>query len=482
MAGTGRPSRRRTSPRRPKAQRTGQHGRSGPRTPVDPQRKAAYDALRAVDAEDAYLNLVLPALLTERGITDRDAAFTTELANGTVRLQGTYDAILDSVTTGGAESLQPEVRTALRLGVHQLLDMRVPSHAAVATTVELVREACGERPVRLANAVLRRVDRASRQQWLDRVAPSRHDDLTGHLVVAHSHPRWVVEAFTDALGGDLVQVEEALAADNVAAEVTLVVRPGLVAVADLLSGGASPGRWSPYAAVLAGGGDPGAMPMVRAGRVGVQDEGSQLAALALARAHVDGRDTRWLDLCAGPGGKAALLTGLARSRGATLVASERLVHRARLVRSGLRAYPAPPPVVAADATRPPWGDEVFDRVIVDAPCTGLGALRRRPESRWRRRPHDVDDLVGIQRHLLASAVQAVRPGGVVAYVTCSPHPDETRGVVDAVLAARPDVREEDARALIPEVDDLGNGPHVQLWPHLHGTDAMFVAILRRGAH
>jgi 16S rRNA (cytosine967-C5)-methyltransferase len=263
--------------------------------------------------------------------------------------------------------------------------------------------------------------------------------------------------------------------------VSLAVRPGLAGVDELVVAGATRGRWSPYAATLPGG-DPGALAAVRSGRAGVQDEGSQLTAVALSRVTVDGRDGRWLDQCAGPGGKAALLTGLARERGATLVAGERLVHRAGLVASALRAYPRPPSVVAADGTRPPWLGATFDRVLVDAPCTGLGALRRRPESRWRRSSTDLDGLVAVQSALLSSAVESVRPGGVVTYATCSPHRSETRGVVDAVVAARGDLRELDTRRLLAEVPDTGDGPHLQLWPHVHGTDAMFVATLRRVEH
>jgi 16S rRNA (cytosine967-C5)-methyltransferase len=456
--------------------------RARPRTTVDAARQTAYDALLAVEHDGAYLNLALGVLLAERRITGRDAAFATELASGTARLQGTYDAILDSAVRGGVDALQPEVRIALRLSIHQLLDMRVASHAAVTSGVELTRAAAGERPVRLANAVLRKVADRSRGDWLAIVAPARANDLAGQLSVAHSHPRWVVQAFFDALDADAEQVEALLAADNVAPKVTLAVRPGLGDVDALVAAGAARGRWSPYAATLSAG-DPGGLELVRSGRVGVQDEGSQLAAIALARAPVDGRDQRWLDLCAGPGGKAALLTGLGRERGATLVASERLVHRAGLVSSGLRAYRPPlPPVVAADGIQPPWLPSTFDRVLVDAPCTGLGALRRRPESRWRRGPADLPALTALQVSLLTSAIESVRPGGVVAYVTCSPHRAETRGVVDAVLRPRVDVEELDTPSLLPEVPDLGPGPYAQLWPHVHGTDAMFVSVLRRTAH
>lgn len=457
---------------------SGKTRRIKPRVSVDAARQTAYDALRLVDSADAYLNLALADLLAERGLTGRDAAFATELSHGTSRLQGSYLAILDSVVSAGTASLQPEVRTALLIGAHQVLSMRVPAHAAVGTTVELVRAAVGERPVRMTNAVVRKLSSKDLDAWLDDVTPDRAADLVGYLSVRHSHPRWVVEAFLDVL--DEGEVELLLAADNEPPLVSLVVRPGLSTVDELEAWGPTPGRWSPYAATLPGG-DPGALSDIRLGRAGVQDEGSQLAALALSRARLTGRDERWLDLCAGPGGKAALLTGLARIDGAVLVASERLPHRAALVRGGLRAYPEPRPVIAADGLVPPWRPETFDRVIADVPCTGLGALRRRPESRWRRHASDLPSLVVLQRRLLISAVDSVRPGGAVAYVTCSPHLEETRGVVDGVLAERHDVVELDAKALLPELaaTDTGPGYSVQLWPQRHGTDAMFICLLRK---
>jgi 16S rRNA (cytosine967-C5)-methyltransferase len=455
----------------------GEVRRARPRTQIDAARSTAYAALRQVQQQDAYLNLALSALLGASSLDERDRAFATELAHGTARMQGLYDAVLDSLVKGGVASLQPEVAVALRLGCHQLLSLRVPGHAAVATSVELVREAVGERPVRLVNAVLRKVGNRTLDEWIDLVAPDAAADPEGHLAVRHAHPRWVVEEFATALG-DLDDVERALAADNVAPAVSLVVRPGLAELAELVAAGAQPGRWSPYAATL-GSGDPRAIPAVRQGRAGVQDEGSQLAALALARADVVGEDRRWLDLCAGPGGKAALLVGLARERGAVVVAAERQPHRAGLVARALRGYPSGFGIVAADGRQAPFGDRVFDRVIVDAPCTGLGALRRRPEARWRRTSADIASLVSLQRELLSAALVLVRPGGVVAYVTCSPVVAETRGVVDAVVAARDDVGEEPVHPLLPEVSDTGPGASVQLWPHRHGTDAMFIAVLRR---
>jgi 16S rRNA (cytosine967-C5)-methyltransferase len=466
----------------------GEPRRARRRTALDPARRAAFRALLAVETDGAYLNLALPRLLAEDELSGVDAAFATELAYGTARMQGAYDAVLGSLVSDGTASLEPGVLVALRLGAHQELAMRVPSHAAVGTSVELVRETVGERPVRLVNAVLRKVGQSSLGEWVDRLAPPTDEDPVAALAVATSHPTWVVSAFRDALqssdplafGGaeETARLRAALEADNVPAHVTLAVRPGLATVDELVAAGSAPGRWSPYAATL-GSGDPGALAAVRDGRAGVQDEGSQLAALALTRVPVEGRDERWLDLCAGPGGKSALLRGLADERGAGLVSAEMRPHRARLVESALRAYPQPASVVAADGTRPPWRPATFDRVIADVPCSGLGALRRRPEARWRRGPAELARLTDVQAALVDGAVDSVRAGGVVAYVTCSPHLAETRAIVDQALARRTDIVEVDVRRLLPEIADLGAGPHVQLWPHLHGTDAMFISMLRR---
>lgn len=455
------------------------------RTPVDAARRAAFDVLTAVREQDAYTNLVLPGLLRSRGLADRDAAFTTELVSGTIRGRGTYDAVLAACVDRPLAKVDPALLDALRLGTHQLLAMRVPSHAAVGTTVDLVRTAVGHRPAGFVNAVLRKVSAHDRAGWVRRVAPDPAADPVGFAAVARSHPRWVVEVLAEALGPAAdEELDALLAADNAPPRVTLVARPGLASVSELEAAGGTASAMSPHAVTLAGG-DPGAIPAVAEGRAGVQDEGSQLVAQALAAAPVEGRDERWLDTCAGPGGKAALLAALAGQRGARLLASEVLPHRAALVASATRATGSGLlGVVVADGTRPAWAAGGFDRVMVDAPCTGLGALRRRPEARWRRAPADVEALVPLQRRLLAAALDAVRPGGVVAYVTCSPVLAETSGVLTAVLSGRDDVDVLDAAALLPAVPDLRPETAVvpgtvQLWPHRHGTDAMYLALLRR---
>ena len=442
---------------------------------VDRVRGAAYDVLAAGREQEAYTNLVLPLILRARQITGRDAAFATELVSGTIRRQGLYDAVLAANVDRPLSKVDPGVLDALRLGTHQLLAMRVPTHAAVGTTVDLVRKKVGHRPSGFANAVLRKVARHDLDGWVRRVAPDPSEDPVGYASVAHAHPRWVVEALAEALGDRADELDALLAADNDAPRVTLVARPGLSTVDELVEAGGEASSLSRYAVTLPGG-DPAAVPAVAEGRAGVQDEGSQLVAAALADASLDGPDARWLDTCAGPGGKAALLAALAAERGGLLLAAELQHHRAALVRT------VTPLVVTVDGTRPAWRPGTFDRVMVDAPCSGLGALRRRPEARWRKAVTDLDGLVPLQQTLLDRALDAVRPGGVVAYVTCTPVLAETRDVVSAVLDRRDDVRLEDAAPLLPDVSDA-EGPlpgTVQLWPHRHGTDAMFLALLRRG--
>lgn len=459
--------------------------------------------LREVTQSEAYANLVLPPLLRTRGIRGRDAAFATELAYGTLRMRGRYDAVIALAARRPVDQIDAPLLDVLRLGVHQLLAMRVPAHAAVSETVALARARVGAGPAQMVNAVLRQVSSATPQEWLERIADAAGPDPTERLAVTASHPAWVVRALRQGLvadGRDAGEIEALVEADNASPAVTLVVRPGLAEPTEVLDRlqGASAGRWAPTAVVLSGG-DPAAVPGVHAGRVGVQDEGSQLVALALAAVPVDAvpvdavpaddparPQEMWLDLCAGPGGKAALLGALAAQAGARLVANEVAPHRAQLVERAVTAVPEGVVEVRCADGRTVGELEPgrYDRVLVDAPCTGLGALRRRPEARWRRRPADLGPLTELQRALLTSALDATRPGGVVAYVTCSPHLAETQLVVRDVLRRRDEVEQLDAgqalRAVAGDIE-LGPGPWAQLWPHVHGTDAMHLALLRRVA-
>jgi 16S rRNA (cytosine967-C5)-methyltransferase len=432
--------------------------------------------LRAVSERDAYANLALPALLAERGVTGRDAAFATELAYGTLRIRGLLDAIIAKAADRPVERINPVLLDLLRLGAYQLLRTRVDAHAAVSTCVEHAGFEFDSVRAGFVNAVLRAISSRGEQEWVAELAPNADVDPVGHAAFVHAHPRWIGQAFADALGPHAGELEALLASDNARPAVHLAARPGLTTAAELAAAvNGTVGGYSPYAVYLPGG-DPGRLQPVRDGQALVQDEGSQLVARALVLAELDGSDGgRWLDLCAGPGGKTALLAALGAAEGARVTAVEPAPRRADLVEQNTRGLDVD--VLRVDG-RTTGLEPGFDRVLVDAPCTGLGALRRRPEARWRRGPGDLQGLVKLQRELLASAIELVRPGGVVLYATCSPHLAETVGVVADALR-RHAVMASDTRPLFEPADRLGDGPHVQLWPHRHGTDAMFAAALSK---
>ena len=448
-------------------------------------REVAYETLRAVHESDAYANLLLPAAIERAGLSAGDAALATELTYGTLRRRGTYDAIIGIAADRAPSSIDPEILDALRLGVHQLVATRVASHAAVNESVTLARRAGGRGAAGFTNAVLRRVSRDTPGEWADRVAETARSDDEA-IALSSSHPVWVIRAFRRALTaeGRADELGALLTADNTAPRVTFAALPGLA------EPGADARRtpFSPLGFRLAGGA-PEAVVNASDGRIRVQDEGSQLAALALTRARAVETGERWLDLCAGPGGKTAVLAAEALAHGARLDANEISPARAGLVRRSIAGVPLEVEVTERDgrdltAERP----GTYDRILVDAPCTGLGALRRRPEARWRKAPGDVAELTALQGELLGGAIEALAPGGIVAYVTCSPHLAETTGVVAEARRRFGDAVEElDARAVVSEValssPDLpaqtdGSG-RAQLWPHRHNTDAMSITLLRR---
>jgi len=446
-------------------------------------RWVAYDVLRAVDETDAYANLLLPRAIARAGLAGPDARLATELTYGTLRRLGTYDAIIADAARRPIADVDPAVRDALRLGVHQLIAMRTPAHAAVNETVRQVRKAVGAPAAGFANAVLRRVSERTPQEWDDHLAAAARSD-DERLAVRFAHPVWVIRAFRRALAaeGRADELEELLAADNAGPVVTLAALPGLAERP-------AEATFTPFSPLgfRSPGGDPGALVAASGGLIRVQDEGSQLAALALSRAFPVAAGESWLDLCAAPGGKTAVLAAEALAHGAALEANELSPARAGLVRDSIAAVPLHVPVSEEDG-RTRAGRGRYDRILVDAPCTGLGALRRRPEARWRKQPSDVPELAALQAGLLTAAVEALRPGGVVAYVTCSPHLAETAAIVADARHRFGDALEElDARAVVERVSESpidlaapadGSG-RAQLWPHRHGTDAMSISLLRK---
>jgi 16S rRNA (cytosine967-C5)-methyltransferase len=456
----------------------------GGQVSIQPARRIAFEVITAVRTSDAYANLLLPVKLERSRLGAQDAALATELTYGTLRQQGYYDAVIELVAGRPTGEIDESILDVLRLGTHQLLSMRVASHAAVDEAVEQAKEVGSRSATGFVNGVLRTISRSEPEEWRARVMQNpRNEDE--RLSLEHSHPIWIVRAFRRALAaeGRADELEALLEADNFAPRVSLVALPGLASVADIR--GSQSAKYSPVAAV-SDGGDPALWPAVAEGRARVQDEGSQLAALALSRARPIVAGERWLDLCAGPGGKAALLAAEATVGGATIIANEITPARAELVRKALAIFPNPPQVLVQDGRA--VGQQLagqFDRILIDAPCTGLGALRRRPEARWRKQPADVPELSTLQTELLDSGLRALKPGGILAYVTCSPHLAETAGVVAAVLKNFSDVTRLDTAAVLAQVTkrplplgDRTDGS-VQLWPHRTGTDAMFICLLQR---
>lgn len=471
---------------------------------ADPARATVFDVLTSVSRDDAYANLALPAAIRRHHLDRRDAGLATELTYGTLRERGRLDAVLSKCVDRPLKRVDAPVLDVLRLGAYQLLQTRIPAHAALDATVALTRDKVGAGSAGFVNAVLRRVSERTPETW-DQVIVEDAADETEALGLRTSHPAWIVRALRQALsvhGRDVAELPALLEADNTAPPVHLVALPGLAddLTVELVEAGAEPSGLVPGAFTSDSGGDPHRIPGVSSARVRVQDAGSQLVARTLAGVALPdcGSDAAWLDLCAGPGGKAALLAALAAERGAHLQANEVAEHRARLVKDALSAVdPSAWTVQVGDGTR--VGKDhpgAFDRIMVDAPCSGLGALRRRPEARWRKAPSDLPDLTALQSSLLSSGLDALRPGGVLAYVTCSPHPAETVAVIEDVLHRRRDVELLDTGAALdatalPSDHGVGatrpadaaigstTGSSIQLFPHAHGTDAMFMALLTR---
>lgn len=433
-------------------------------------RKIALDLLARVELSDSYINLLLPKVLGPLELSDADRGLVQELSYGTLRWRAQYDSFIDQFTPG--KVLTPKLRLCLQLGMHQLFRMRVPSHAAIHETVELVKgfemAAAG-----LANAVLRNADRAGFENLMEKSLSGKKDAAA--LAMRHSHPQWVVTALKTALelDGRGAELEALLESNN---QTPLVNLAALTKDAEevLIGEGLERGGASPIGFISHGNPEP----LLRHPGVRVQDQGSQLVALALlARGN---RAGAWLDMCSGPGGKSAVLQAGIAQHGGSLDCLEPNPQRADLVRGALDPA-GPGNVIVA------YGQDAkansYDAILLDAPCSGLGSVRRKPESRWRKKPEQLPGLVKLQAELLDAAAKALRSGGVMVYSTCSPLIPETNAQIQAVMDKHPDLKLENANEILAELSpglELNSKRRTaQLWTHLHGTDAMFIAVLSK---
>lgn len=431
-------------------------------------RLLAFDLLTEVNRNEGYSNLLLPQALNSSKLDERDKSLVTELLYGTIRMQGKHDWVLSQISDRPWSEVDPGIVDVCRMGVHQIHEMRVPDHAAVASTVEVARKRLGESKASFVNAMLRNVTRKSKEEWFLPL-----DAITDHVErfsIQYSHPQWIVSAYFDLLKS-WDEVESALAINNEPATPTLVSWPGLSTVSDLIDIGAEPTTYSPYGAHWKG--NPGALDLIKSRKIGVQDEGSQLVALVFAAA---AGGESWLDMCAGPGGKAALLSSIARERKITFTANEVSAVRADLVRQVVNGDR----VLVGDGREIGDQEEKFDAILIDAPCTGLGALRRRPEVRWRRTLQDLRELTQLQRELIESAVRALKVGGVLGYATCSPHLAETSIQVSDLKRKHLTMEQLDISPYLPtNLENSERDMAMSLWTHRSDTDAMYLALFKK---
>ena len=434
----------------------------------DASRLLAFDLLTEVNRNEGYSNLLLPQALNASKLEERDRSLVTELLYGTIRMQGKHDWVLAQISDRPWSEVDPGIVDICRLGVHQIHEMRIPDHAAVAATVEVARKRIGESKASFVNALLRSVTRKSMEDWFSPLESIT--DPVERLAIQYSHPEWIVSAYYDLLKS-WEEVEAALRINNEAATPTLVSWPGNSTQQDLIDVGGAPTQFSPYGAHWKG--NPGALDLIKSRKIGVQDEGSQLVAEVFAKV---ARGSSWLDLCAGPGGKAALLSSIARTRGITFTANEISAARAELVSQVVHGDR----VLVSDGRAIGLLTEKFDAILIDAPCTGLGALRRRPEVRWRRTLQDLRALTQLQRELVESAIQALNPGGVLGYATCSPHLAETSIQTSDIKKNHPELQLIPIDEYLPaNLDGATRDGAMSLWTHKHGTDAMYLALFRK---
>ncbi len=443
-------------------------------------REIAFDLLDRIQSDDAFANLLLPTLINRAKLDSRDAAFVQELAFGTIRNWLLYEKIIEAASSRKIDDIEPDAQIVLVLGVHQLLEMRVPTHAAINESVNLAKTKASKGSVGFVNAVLRKIALKDKDDWIDHVTKGLSEIEA--LSIQYSHPTWIVQAFKTALSsrGMEDQLENLLVSNNLAPKVSIAALPGFCSREDF-GFDKQAENMSPIGFEISG--NPADIELVSNGFARVQDQGSQLVTLALVSAPIEVEDESWLDMCAGPGGKAALLAALSLSSHQRFVPNEVSEHRAQLVSNALKPLGSFE-VRTLDGRSYGEGRERFSRILLDAPCTGLGALRRRPESRWRRNTDDLVDLVKLQRELIESAWKALEPGGVVAYVTCSPHLSETTGQVSwAEGKFRGELELLNANEILNSLNPaLGLDESLrtaQLWPHVHGTDAMFLALMRK---
>jgi 16S rRNA (cytosine967-C5)-methyltransferase len=450
-------------------------------------RRIAFDILRRVAVKEAYAADLLYAEL-ESGVKKTDASLATELTLGVLRWQRLLDFLLERHIDRRREQLDIEVLLALRLGLYQLRHLdRVPRHAAINESVELVKRAHKGSAAGMVNAVLRRATAKARiaGEELDGLIPAE-TAAEERLGILHSHPTWLVARWVKCFGKE--RTIALLQANNRPAPLTCAVfeEEASERVAESLRKShleVTPGRWLRGALQISGG-NPGSAEAYRSGQINFQDEASQMVAHL-----VDPRDSEMiLDACAAPGGKTIILARATGSRG-RVIAGDIHEHRLRAIQQQLRrTHTTNVALAALDATQPLRFSRGFDRVLIDAPCSGTGTLSRNPEIRWRLKPEDLNEAHRSQTAMLRNALAAAGKSGRVIYSTCSLEPEENEEVIAEALTEAPEWRVTSGQAaLVPHLREVAAAEKLftadgffRTFPPEHGTDGFFAAVLERG--
>jgi 16S rRNA (cytosine967-C5)-methyltransferase len=425
---------------------------------VSPARAAAFEILLRVESTEAYASELLHSSRFAK-LSPADHGLMTELVMGVLRWRSVLDSRIAGHSAQSLAKFDLEVLTALRLGAYQLLFLdRIPTHAAVNDSVELVKQARKRSAAGMVNAVLRKIKPGTRG------------------LNALSHPEWLVERWTRSYG---VDVAKRICAYDQATPKTTIRADNPAVIAELESEGIQSHPGSFLAKALVAEGDVTHTKAFRERRLIIQDEASQLVALLV------GKGNTVLDCCAAPGGKTRIIAG--QNPEAMVVAMELHPHRAALLRKLVSSDNVR--VIAADARQFPLNTG-FDRILVDAPCSGTGTLARNPDIKWRVKPEDIPRLQGYQLEILSAAMHHIANNGRIIYSTCSLEPEENEAVIEKVLAANPEFRlidcrnelqrlKENRELVIQEVESLLSGPYLRTIPGVHSTDGFFAAILEK---
>ncbi|GIO30650.1 MULTISPECIES: 16S rRNA (cytosine(967)-C(5))-methyltransferase RsmB [Paenibacillus] len=441
-------------------------------------RELALDVLTRVEENKAYSNLQLNSALQRASLSREDAGLATELVYGTISRLNTLDYFLDRFVSKGIRKLQPWVRNLLRLSLYQLMYLdRIPPHAAVNEAVNLAKRRGHQGISGMVNGVLRNVLRNREELALPDGLPAAE-----RIALEHSHPQWMVERWIRAYGESaaeaICRANNEPPAVSVRVNTTMISREGMLAEMEKAGVQAAPSPISPEGILVYGGGNMALTDWYRDGQISIQDESSMLVAGAVGPAP----GMRVLDCCAAPGGKTAHMAELMKDQG-EIVANDLHEHKRKLIegqaeRLGLGSIHTVTGDALKLADRYPAGS--FDRILLDAPCSGLGVIRRKPDLKWTKSPEDIGEITGLQRKLLDSVSSLLRVGGMMVYSTCTIDPEENERTVQHFLKTHPGFGvPEDSGGTWGRLHAGADGAGVQILPQDYHSDGFYIARIQR---